>query len=157
MGCTDRRFPGNLYGTMLAVGVFDSGTVFKLDASGNETILHSFSGVPDGANQYGALIQDKKGNFYGTTDNGGSAACGGSGGCGTVYEVSASGSENILHSFIGGTDGINPYGSLSRDPSGNRYGTTYGGGTGCLNGCGTVYKIAADGTETILYALQGCS
>jgi uncharacterized repeat protein (TIGR03803 family) len=145
---------GNLYGTTLAGGTFDAGTVFELDTSGNETILHSFSGVPDGANPYGALIQDKKGNLYGTTDNGGSAACGGSGGCGTVYEVSADGKEKILHSFMGGTDGANPYGSLSRDPSGNLYGTTYRGGAGCLNGCGTVYRIDLAGSETILYAFK---
>ena len=145
---------GNLYGTTLEGGVFDAGTVFKLDPTGNETIVHSFSGIPDGANPYGALIRDTAGNFYGTTSLGGSAGCGGSGGCGTVYKVNPNGSEKVLHSFTGGTDGMNPYGSLSRDTSGNLYGTTYGGGAGCLNGCGTVFKIDDAGKETILYSFR---
>jgi uncharacterized repeat protein (TIGR03803 family) len=145
---------GNLYGTTLEGGVFDAGTVFKLDPTGNETIMHSFSGIPDGANPYGALIRDTAGNFYGTTSLGGSAGCGGSGGCGTVYKVNPNGSEKVLHSFTGGTDGMNPYGSLSRDTSGNLYGTTYGGGAGCLNGCGTVFKIDDAGKETILYSFR---
>ncbi len=44
------------------------------------------------------------------------------------------------------------------DSVGDLYGTTFtGGGTGCQNqaGCGTVFKIASDGTETVLYKFQG--
>ena len=165
-GGTDGQYPwaaliedssGNLYGTTYEGGLHSAGTVFKLDSAGHETILYNFSGVPDGANPLGALIRDAAGNLYGTTNFGGSAACGEGGGCGVIYKVGASGVEEVLHAFNGGTsDGQSPYGSLAHDVSGNLYGTTYAGGTGCLfgNGCGTVYKIDILGHETILYSFQ---
>jgi uncharacterized repeat protein (TIGR03803 family) len=43
-------------------------------------------------------------------------------------------------------------GGFGFDPAGNLYGTTaIGGGSGCDgDGCGTVFELAADGTETVL-------
>jgi uncharacterized repeat protein (TIGR03803 family) len=55
--------------------------VFKLDASGTETVLYTFTGGADGGEPQAGLIRDLKGNFYGTTSVGGSA------GYGTVFEL----------------------------------------------------------------------
>lgn len=57
--------------------------------------------------------------------------------------------ESVLHSFAGGADGRIPEAGLVRDKSGNLYGTTYRGGT---YDDGTVFKVAPDGTETVLHS-----
>jgi uncharacterized repeat protein (TIGR03803 family) len=72
---------GNLYGTTLYGGTFDKGTVYELDPTGKETILHSFTGGSDGGNPFGGLIRDSQGNLYGTTEHGGTF------GFGTVYKI----------------------------------------------------------------------
>ena len=61
---------GNLYGSTLEGGQYGSGTVFKLDTSGNLTTLHSFNGT-DGEYPAGPLVRDAAGNLYGTTEKGG--------------------------------------------------------------------------------------
>ncbi|HEV2177823.1 MAG TPA: choice-of-anchor tandem repeat GloVer-containing protein [Terriglobia bacterium] len=96
-GCTDGNFPaatlvqatdGNFYGTTDIGGVGGSyGTVFKVTPRGILTTLHRFDST-DGANPYAGLVQDTNGNFYGTTLSGGaSSTC--TGGCGTVFSLSA--------------------------------------------------------------------
>jgi uncharacterized repeat protein (TIGR03803 family) len=153
---------GNLYGVTDyggGSGCYGNGcgTVFKLAADGTETILHAFTGRRDGAFPYAALIVDKAGNLYGTTDEGGGKSCGGDG-CGIVFKIAPDGTETVLHRFRGGSDGYNPrYASLLADQSGNLYGTTaYGGSTEYCGGygCGTVFKLAPDGGETILYSFM---
>lgn len=59
-------------------------------------------------------------------------------GQGTVFKITASGQEAVLYSFLGGTDGIAPYGSLTH-VKGALYGTTYAGGT---SNNGTVFSIS---------------
>jgi uncharacterized repeat protein (TIGR03803 family) len=137
-----RDSAGNLYGTT-GGGVYGLGVVFKVDKHGTETVLYSFKGGPsDGGYPESGLIRDTAGNLYGTTEYGGA-------GYGTVYELSASGVETVLYSFKGpGGDGANPTGPVVRDTAGNFYGTTSAGGTYAL---GTVYKLSATGTETILH------
>src|ERR1700722_11626926 len=84
---------GNLYGTTEYGGnngscTFTCGTVFRVDPSGNETVLYGFKGAPDGANPGASLIRDPAGNFYGTTVAGGTSAnCKDTGGCGTVFKI----------------------------------------------------------------------
>jgi uncharacterized repeat protein (TIGR03803 family) len=86
-----------------------NGTVFKLSPSGSLTTLHTFTG-PDGATPLAPPIQGADGNFYGTTSAGGSSkAC--SGGCGTVYRITSSGTFTTLHSFHS-SDGANPWDPL---------------------------------------------
>ncbi|HTR27422.1 MAG TPA: choice-of-anchor tandem repeat GloVer-containing protein [Terriglobales bacterium] len=137
---------GSLYGTTVYCGPFgDYGTVFKVDPAGIKTVLHNFNadGV-DGFNPYGGLVVDKAGNLYGTTYGGGKY------GYGTVFKLSPSGNETVLYSFnADGTDGINPYGAVALGKKGNIYGTTYQGGT---LGYGTVFKLSASGTETVLHS-----
>jgi hypothetical protein len=63
------------------------GTVFKLDAAGNETLLHSFTGGADGAYPYAGLAMDAAGNLYGTMLNGGLSGCVFDQGCGVVFKI----------------------------------------------------------------------
>jgi uncharacterized repeat protein (TIGR03803 family) len=159
---------GNLYGTTEFGGVgcngFGCGMVFAVAPGGTESVLYAFKGGSDGAfpSYGGDLIADKSGNFYATTGGGGSyigSNCADSG-CGTVFELTPSGEETVLYTFQGGSDGWGPQGSLIADSSGNLYGMTPLGGADCQGnglGCGTVYKVAPDGTETQLHVFQGGS
>jgi uncharacterized repeat protein (TIGR03803 family) len=154
-----RDAQGNLYGTTSAGGGSSPtclggacGVVFKLDPSGNETVLHSFNG-PDGGSPESNLIMDKEGNLYGTTELGGAF------GRGAVYKVSPSGQETTLYSFMDSTDGGEPWGTLVRDTAGNLYGTGSNGGdlnsaNGAL-GAGVIFKVDPFGNETVLYAFTG--
>jgi uncharacterized repeat protein (TIGR03803 family) len=159
-----RDAAGNLYGTTAYGGAFDFGTVFKITEAGEESVVYSFAGPPnDGGNPFATLVLDSEGNLYGTTVVGGSGNCtGGSGqkGCGTVFKVSANGTESLLHNFAGGADGLYPGSALIRDAAGNLYGTTsQGGQANCTNfaanGCGTVFKVTSAGVETVLHAFSG--
>jgi uncharacterized repeat protein (TIGR03803 family) len=155
---------GNLYGTTQSGGDLQCipleqsqrgcGTVYKLTPGGRETILHSFTGAPtDGASPFAGVTLDSQGNLYGTTRIGGTE-CPGSG-CGTVYKISPSGAETVLHSFTGGADGSVPLNvTLVMDSAGNLYGTTPGGGDPKCN-CGVVFKIDRTGAETVLYTFTG--
>jgi uncharacterized repeat protein (TIGR03803 family) len=127
----------NLYGTTFAGGDFGDGAVFKLDKTGNETILYSFTGGADGANPTGGLVRDAAGNLYGTTTAGGSSACPFDAGCGVVFELDTTGSLTVLHSFDG-ADGTAPTGTLWRDTLGNLYGVASSGGA---SDAGVVFKI----------------
>jgi len=140
---------GNLYGVTWVGGDSSAcppsgcGTVYKIDKTGKETVLHKFS-LADGFLPYGTLVLDSKGNLYGTTFAGG-ASCPVSG-CGTVYKLDKKGKETVLYSFTGQTDGGFPLAGLVRDEAGNLYGTAYNGGytkTGlCFpSGCGVVFKL----------------
>ncbi len=62
---------GNLYGTTSAGGSADAGVVFKIDATGRETVLYTFTGGADGREPLAGLILDPAGNLYGSTDQGG--------------------------------------------------------------------------------------
>ena len=143
---------GAALGFVLMVGVA------KLTQAQTFTALYSFMGSPDGANPYGGVIRDFSGNLYGTTVYGGNLSCPGDDYCGVVFKVDPNGTETILHSFTGGSDGGNPFGSLAWDASGNLYGTApYSGNvnSNCQDGCGVVFKVDASGTETVLYSFTG--
>jgi len=147
---------GNLYGTTAGGGDNNDGIIFRISPERSETVLYSFQGGSDGANPAAGLIADASGNLYGTTSAGGGSGCQ-SRGCGTVFKLGQDGNEVVLHAFTGGDDGAIPVASLIADQNGNLYGTTSeGGGSGCGGDrCGTVFRIASDGTETVLHAFQG--
>jgi uncharacterized repeat protein (TIGR03803 family) len=160
---TDRA--GNLYGTTVEGGGANNyGTVFKLAADGAETVLYAFKGGSDGISPAGNLVADRSGNLYGATAAGGSytgSACTDRG-CGTVFEIAPNGTETILYTFQGGSDGGGPDAGLTRDKSGNLYGTTALGGTNNPNncsdlGCGTVFEVTQSGAESVIYDFQGGS
>ena len=141
---------GNLYGATQQGGRIGSGTIFKLDASGKETVLHSFTTSPDGYFPNASLVRDAAGNLYGTTYYGGAQTYG------TIFKVDKSDKETVLFSF-NDTDGAHPQGGLVMDTSGNFYGTTvYGDDANCgQQGCGVVFKLDAAGNETALHAFIG--
>jgi uncharacterized repeat protein (TIGR03803 family) len=151
-GSLIRDDSGNLYGTTQSGGAFGYGDVFKVDPSRRETELYAFTGGTDGAFPFSGLVRDSAGNLYGTTGGGGntgSSCPNGSLGCGVVFKLSPSGTETVLYSFTGGTDGALPfYAVLLRDPSGNLYGTTFLGGSyagSCApHGCGVVFKLTPE-------------
>ncbi len=167
---------GNLYGTTYERGSGDfasnygCGTAFELSPNGSgawmETRLYNFQGNSDGYAPTSGLIFDQAGNLYGTASAGGGTGCGGPG-CGTVFELSPSGSggwtEVTLYSFQDGSDGGSPVAGLIFDKNGNLYGTDLEGDTACNSGigCGTVFELSPNGsggwTESPLYNFQGGS
>lgn len=161
-GNSDGNYPGpviidssgNLFGTTQQGGNngcnFGCGVVFEVAQTGAETVLYTFTGGNDGGNPFGGLLADGQGGFYGTTAGGGANRGG------VAYHLWSDGTETVLHTFVGGSDGDGPESALSADKSGNLYGTTKYGGSGCAQpGCGTIFEIAPDGTETVLYAFTG--
>jgi uncharacterized repeat protein (TIGR03803 family) len=161
-GAPDGAFPlaplvnvaGVFYGTTSQGGTATAngdGTVFSF-AAGTETILHNFSGVPDGLFPQAGLTS-ANGTLYGTTPDGGAN------GNGSVYTIAPDGTETVVYSFGAAPDGVAPTGALV-DVNGSLYGTTSaGGGTSCASdfGCGTVFKIDPSGTETVVYRFAGGS
>jgi uncharacterized repeat protein (TIGR03803 family) len=141
-----RNSAGTLFGTSPLGGLQDCanypgcGVVFKVSPTGNETILHSFSQGSNGAQPTYSLTSDSAGNLYSTTTLGG--YIGGQcypAGCGNVFKLDPTGKLMILYSFTDDADGYYPT-NLTRDPSGNLYGETIGGG-GNLGTAGTIFKI----------------
>jgi len=110
------------------------------------TVLYTFTGSSDGKNPFGGVVQDAIGNLYGTTEFGGSS------GSGVVFELDNSGTETVLYSFTGGSDGAYPFSTLLRDATGNLYGTALKGGT---FSDGVVFKVDSGGKETVLYNFKG--
>jgi uncharacterized repeat protein (TIGR03803 family) len=136
---------GSVYGTTTQGGPRHVGTVFRVTYDGVTTVVHSFTGV-DGATPHAALVQAPDGSFYGTTGAGGGSNLG------TVFRMAPDGTLTVLHAFSGGTDGARPYASMVRGPDGAVYGTTRDGGP--LN-FGTVFRVAPDGSYTVLYSFAG--
>jgi uncharacterized repeat protein (TIGR03803 family) len=135
---------GNLFGTTSFGGPGNVGTVFKIDSTGKETVLFTFSSNATGENPQGGLVRDPAGNLYGTTQIGGTSASG------TIFKIDPSGKETILHSFSSANgDGGNPQSTLTRDAAGNLYGSTALGG---VDDWGVVFKLDTAGNETILHS-----
>jgi uncharacterized repeat protein (TIGR03803 family) len=83
-------------------------------------------------------VRDAAGNLYGTPGNGGL-------GHGVVFRLDATGTETVLHSFTGGTDGDNRKAGLIRDSDGNLYGSTFSGGNSSTSTCPSTGSILAAG------------
>jgi uncharacterized repeat protein (TIGR03803 family) len=176
--CADGQYPyaglvqgadGNFYGTTQFGGAIGPrchqpfgqegcGTIFKITPSGTLTTLYSFcpkSKCTDGNEPVAGLVQGPDGNFYGTTIYGGA-----SGSvcrpkrqedCGTVFKITPRGKLTTLHSFAL-TDGYKPYAGLVQGTDGNFYGTTIAGGANVGDYQGTIFKITASGTLTLLHS-----
>jgi uncharacterized repeat protein (TIGR03803 family) len=144
---------GVLYGTTFYGGKWSDGTVFEITTSGAESVLYSFgnqSGSSPKGDDPAAPLTNVNGVLYGTTREGGTGSFGGSG---TVFKITTSGAESVLHSFESGSDGANPVAGLT-NVNGVLYGTSpYGG----ANGVGTVFKVTTSGTETVLHSFGGGS
>lgn len=154
---------GNIYGTTESGGAFGLGTAFELSPQSGgtytETVIHSFGGTGDGIFPAAQMIFDAAGNLYGTTLFGGAFGTGEEGG-GTVFELSpqtgGGWSEEVLHSFASGSDGVQVSGGVVLDAAGNLYGTTLVGGT---HNDGIVYELSPQNggtwTETIVHNFAG--
>ncbi len=147
-------FAGKLYGTTTFGGTKGDGTVFEVTLSGKERVLHSFSDVPDG-NLPDAPLVAANGALYGTTLWGGSTSCipsaSRSYGCGTVFAVTTSGKERVVHAFAGGRDGTQPQAPLLAIGD-TLYGTATTGG---MDDFGVVYEIGGSGAEWVLHSFKG--
>jgi uncharacterized repeat protein (TIGR03803 family) len=146
---------GVLYGTTEFGGTYDNGSVFWITTGGAEKRLYGFKGYPDGATPFAGLTE-LNGSFYGTTTLGGAYD-----GSGTVFELNASGSESVLHSFKGAPDGALPYAGLTVVGDA-LYGATEVGGSSepsCIGhgivGCGTIFSIGSSGNLSLIYRFKG--
>jgi uncharacterized repeat protein (TIGR03803 family) len=170
---------GNLYGTTYNGGsgtcMSGCGVVFKLTPSPHgwkETVLHTFTGGPDGANPVTGLALGPTGTLYGTTMFGGnrnncSGISGYTPGCGVVFKLAPTSRGwkwSVMHTFTDGRDGANPAAGLTLDSAGKLYGTTYSGGnvnkcSGINKGCGVVFELTPTASgrskENVLHAFTG--
>jgi uncharacterized repeat protein (TIGR03803 family) len=137
-------FDGSFYGTTFYGGTNSTcgnlpggcGTVFRITPTGRLTTLYSFCSQQnneqnclDGIFPNNGLVQATNGNFYGTTNGGGTK------GVGTVFEITPDGKLTTLHSFCTPVlcpDGYAPYAGLVQASNGNFYGTTTQGGSNLL-------------------------
>lgn len=161
--CTDGALPragltlgsnGNLYGGTVSGGANNQGSIFKITTGGTLTTVYSFcpaAGCNDGAAPWGTLIQGRDGNFYGTTQYGGSTSFG------VIFKVTPTGANTTLYTFCSlanCADGSSPASGLVQASNGTFYGTTEGGGahqgSNCTGqGCGTVFKLVGTQLTTI--------
>ena len=146
-----RDAAGNLYGTTVLGGdtkcySLGCGTVFKLDSSGRETVLHKFAGEPNGMDPESTLARDSAGSLYGTTPVG----------PGTIFKIDTTGKTTTLYRFSGGSDGCFPAPGVILDTAGNLYGVTVQGGAAyCNSGYGVVFELDTTGKLTVLHTFGG--
>ncbi|HEX3652996.1 MAG TPA: choice-of-anchor tandem repeat GloVer-containing protein [Rhizomicrobium sp.] len=148
-GVLQRDRAGNLYGATNSGGAHNDGTVFKIAPDGTLTTLYSFAGGSDGAFPDGGLARDKADNLYGATFGGGAANTG------TVFKLTPGGTETVLYSFTGGSDGGRPEGDLLLR-RGALYGVTTGGGDPSCQ-CGVVFEITRKNTERVRHSFTGAT
>ncbi|HPY61826.1 MAG TPA: hypothetical protein PLJ22_01635 [Kiritimatiellia bacterium] len=140
---------GAFYGTALWGGTNNFGTIFKLDTNGVVSCLWPFTGGDDGANPGAELLplpDDGGLALYGTTQRGGISNCG------TAFVLYSDGTGNAYSFTNSPSDGNNPRGGLVRGPDQAFYGSTYLGG---ISNKGTIYRIATNGEESLLYSFRG--
>jgi uncharacterized repeat protein (TIGR03803 family) len=148
---------GNLYGTTSSEFGIGYGSVFQVTPSGGVTTLYSFCAqlnCPDGSYPVAGLTLASDGNFYGTTN------AGGTNDHGVVFKITPEGAITTVYSFCSQTDctdGSYPVAGLIQGSNGNLYGTTaYGGATGY----GILFELTTAGKITTLYnfcSLTNCS
>jgi uncharacterized repeat protein (TIGR03803 family) len=152
---------GNIYGTAMMYGDggacqgLGCGVLWEFSSAGTFSVLHTFLGAADGGEPYSGPTLSSTGILWGTTLVGGdTTAC--TNGCGIVYGYSIALQElDIVHEFQD-YDGAYPYAGITEDSSGNFWGTTYGGGVGnCTDACGEIFKIASDGSFSVVYSFTG--
>lgn len=149
---------GNLIGTTSQGGTSGCGggcgTIFSLGTDGTSyRVLYRFAGGSDGGAPAAGLIAIGAA-LYGTTRLGGTATRLCSNGCGTVFAVSASGTERVVYRFKGGKDGAHPIARLVA-ANGALYGTTQYGGMQtalCATGCGTLFQMSIDGIKKTIHS-----
>ncbi len=132
---------GTLYGTTRRGGRHNRGTVFSISASDKERVIYSFGSYKDDGLSPAGGLTSLNGVLYGLTELGGTH------GDGTLFQLSTSGSEHVLHSFGRAGDGKTPRGDLIFTNEA-LYGATSGGGT---HGGGTIFISTSGGIEGVLH------
>ena len=124
-----RRFPIAAMAALMFLVIHASAAF-----AGTETVVHSFSTMPQGAAPNGNLVADSAGNLYGTGSQGGAF--------GVIFKLTPNKnggwSETVVHNFTNAPDGAYPSGNLLIDAGGNLYGVT---GSGGALGLGTVFRL----------------
>ena len=167
-GCSDGANPnaplllasdGNFYGTTNGGGAHEGGTIFKIiPSTGQLVTIYSFcslSACDDGQGP-GPIVQGRNGHLYGTTQRGGTGSHCSTQNCGTIFEVTLSGTLTTLHNFCSlrnCPDGYQPYG-VTLGTDGNFYGTAQLGGP---NGDGTIFVMNPAGQLSVLHQFTGSS
>jgi uncharacterized repeat protein (TIGR03803 family) len=149
---------GNFYGATYSGGAGNAGTVFRMSATGDITVLHALAADgSEGINVTDALVVTADGTAYGTTDIGGlTTAIEPDGttlsvaGDGTVFKIASDGAFAVLHSFP--YTATNNIFGLTSGPAGLLYGITQFGTTSS----GDAFSITTDGAFTLLHGF-GCS
>ncbi len=134
---------GWFYGTTLAGGSNNLGTVFKMSPTGVFTNIFAFAST-NGANPWASLARATDGALYGTTANGGP------GNYGTIYRVTTNDSVEMVAAF-GYTNGANPIAGLTPATDGSLYGVARYGGA---NSYGTIYKVATNGAIETMFSFN---
>ncbi len=138
------------YGGDLSCESDGCGVAFELDTSGNEIVLHTFTGGNDGEYPSSDLALDSAGNLYGAT------SFGGTGEWGVLFKINSSGKESIVYNFCSLTncaDGASPGGYFVVS-AGNVYGITAGNGK-APEIYGNIFEVTAKGAESVLYTATG--
>jgi len=135
---------GAFYGTTLAGGAGDAGTIFRIDRAGRLTRLYDFA--EGGGKSPSSLLLAPNGSFYGTTVNGGANDLG------TVFRFDAPQTLTTLHSFGGAGEGTHPASGLILATDGKFWGTTPSGGA---PGFGTIFRIDTAGNLTTVHSFAG--
>jgi uncharacterized repeat protein (TIGR03803 family) len=147
LGALTQGRDGKLYGTTYSGGVNGIGTVYRFNQSTNFIqVLHSFA-TTDGSSPAAGLTLATDGNYYGTTNYGGSA------GSGVLFKITSGGAFTVLHSFLGGSDGGFPDAAPIEASDGNLYGVSIGGsGTSS-----TLYKFTRAGIYSVVYTFDSAT
>lgn len=156
--CTDGKTPvasaiqaadGNYYGTTLAGGANNFGSIYKMTPNGTLATVYSFTGAGDGGFPASALIQGSDGDLYGTTIGTYSGTTSGAQ-FGTIFKLTTSGTLTTLYTFGSSANtGSYPQPALVQGSDGSFYGVAPGGGSSSTPGF--VYKITSAGSLTTLY------
>lgn len=139
---------GNFYGTTNLGGLYNYGTIFRMNSAGDLTTLHNFDNATNGGRPNASLVQGADGNFYGTAQQGGA------GGGGTAFRITPGGQLTTFYSFSGNSDGYTPVGALALGRDGNFYGTTRSGPNAAP---GAIFRLTPAGSLTTPYTFTASS
>jgi uncharacterized repeat protein (TIGR03803 family) len=129
----------NLYSTISNDGTKNVGTMYKITTAGALTPIYNFCSLTscvDGGYPFGGVTLGFDGDFYGTTQGGGSHAAG------TVFKVTPTGTLTTLWNFANGTDDSVPVYTTLQGQDGNMYGVSVGQYNGQY---GALFKVSASG------------
>lgn len=135
---------GNLYSTVANDGTHNVGTVYKIPTAGAPTTIYTFCSLTsctDGGYPFGGVTLGFDGNFYGTTQGGGSHAAG------TVFKVTPTGTLTTLWNFANGTDDSVPVYPTLQGQDGNMYGVSVGQYN---TQYGAFFKVSSSGVFKVL-------